>query len=356
VRKLLILTSILLLATLFLAACGGGGGNADPEDPGVAVADVSNEPADANDPVDDIEDPADGDDPIDEPADVSGESFVFGYTSMTQLNPFFVILEESIREVVEDNGHTMITMNPAMDVELQINQIEDLIAQNIDAIFLNPVDWEGITPALIMLQDAGIPIINYDAEVYEIDRVTTFVGSDNRNAGRVIGQDLVERFPEGGQIAILDSPTMNSVLDRVDGFLEAIEGEPFEIVFQQDARGDLETALDIADDLLVAHPDIIAIIGGNDPTALGALAAVTAAGRTDIAIYGVDGSPDAKVAMAAGGPFVASGAQSPISIGRMSAEVAMQILAGETVPDRIPVDTFLINQENVEEFGVDGWQ
>ena len=297
--------------------------------------------------------------PVDAPADAgngNGETFVFGYTSMTQFNPFFVILEESIREVIEAEGHTMITMNPAMDVELQINQIEDLIVQGIDAIFLNPVDWEGITPALIMLQDAGIPIINYDAEVYEIERVTTFVGSDNRNAGRVIGQDLVERFPEGGQIAILDSPTMNSVLDRVEGFLEAIEGAPFEIVFQQDARGDLETALGIAEDLLVAHPNVIAIIGGNDPSALGAMAAVMAAGRTDIAIYGVDGSPDAKAAMAAGGPFVASGAQSPISIGRMSAEAALQILRGESVPARIPVETFLINQENVHEFGVDGWQ
>ena len=294
--------------------------------------------------------------PTETPTVTEGGNFVFGYTSMTQFNPFFVVLEQSIREVIEANGDTLITMNPAMDVELQINQIEDLIVQGIDAIFLNPVDWEGITPALIMLEEAGIPIINYDAEVFEINRVTTFVGSDNRNAGFVIGEDLVARFPEGGQIAVLDSPTMNSVLDRIEGFLSAIEGHPFEIVFQQDARGDLETALGIAEDLLVAHPNIIAIIGGNDPTALGALAAVTAAGRTDIAIYGVDGSPDAKAAMAMGGPFVASGAQSPISIGRMSAQVAYQILAGETVPDRIPVETFLINQENVHEFGIDGWQ
>ena len=354
-RKLLILTSILLVATLFLAACGGGGNNAQPVDPGTTVEDVETPDVD---PVDDIDEPEDtnGDDPSDEPANVNGDSFVFGYTSMTQFNPFFVILEESIREVVEENGHEMITMNPAMDVELQINQIEDLIVQGIDAIFLNPVDWEGITPALIMLQEAGIPIINYDAEVYEIDRVTTFVGSDNRNAGRVIGEDLVARFPEGGQIAVLDSPLMNSVLDRVEGFLEAIEGAPFEIVFQQDARGDLETALGLAEDLIIAHPEVIAIIGGNDPSALGAMAAVMAAGRTDIAIYGVDGSPDAKEAMAAGGPFMASGAQSPISIGRMSAEAALEILAGGTVPDRIPVETFLINQENVEEFGVDGWQ
>lgn len=286
----------------------------------------------------------------------NGDQYVFGYTSMTQNNPFFQVLEEAIREKVEANGDKLITMNPAMDVELQINQIEDLISQGIDAIFLNPVDWEGIRPALVMLEEAEIPIINYDTEVKDFDYVTAYVGSDNKNAGRVVGEDLVKRFPDGGNIVILDSPTMNSVNDRIDGFLEAIEGHNFEIVAQQDARGDLETALTLTEDILQAHSDFIAIMGGNDPTGLGALAALTAANRDDIVVYGVDGSPDAKAAIAEGGPFVGSGAQSPISIGQQSVEVAYKILNGEDFEKRTPVETFLINQDNVDEYGVDGWQ
>jgi len=284
------------------------------------------------------------------------DQLVFGYTSMTQNNPFFIALEEAIREEVEANGDKLITMNPAMDVALQINQIEDLIAQDIDAIFLNPVDWEGIRPALEMLEKAEIPIINYDTEVKDFEYVTAYVGSDNKNAGFVAGKDLAERFPDGGKIAVLDSPTMNSVNDRIAGFMEAIEGKGFEIVAQQDAKGDLETALGITEDILQAHPDIIAIMGGNDPTALGALAAAKAANITDIAIYGVDGSPDAKAAIAEGGPFVGSGAQSPISIGKESVVVAYQILNGEDYEERTPVETFLITKDNVEEYGVDGWQ
>ncbi|MGM0902967.1 MAG: sugar ABC transporter substrate-binding protein [Bacillota bacterium] len=281
---------------------------------------------------------------------------VFGYTSMTQNNPFFIALEEAIREEVEANGDKLITMNPAMDVALQINQIEDLIAQDIDAIFLNPVDWEGIRPALEMLEKAEIPIINYDTEVKDFEYVTSYVGSDNKNAGFVAGQDLVERYPDGGKIAVLDSPTMNSINDRIAGFMEAIEGKGFEIVAQQDAKGDLETSLGITEDILQAHPDIIAIMGGNDPTALGALAAAKAANKTDIAIYGVDGSPDAKAAIAEGGPFVGTGAQSPISIGKESVVVAYQILNGEDFEERVPVETFLINKDNVDEYGLDGWQ
>jgi ribose transport system substrate-binding protein len=281
---------------------------------------------------------------------------VFGYTSMTQNNPFFIVLEKSIREEVEKNGDKLITMNPAMDVSLQINQIEDMIAQGIDAIFLNPVDWEGIRPALVMLEEAGIPIINYDTEVKDFKYVTAYVGSDNKNAGRVVGEDLVKRYPDGGKIAVLDSPTMNSINDRIAGFMEAIEGKGFEIVAQQDAKGDLETALGITEDILQAHPDIIAIMGGNDPTALGALAAVKAANRTDIAIYGVDGSPDAKAAIAEGSPLVGTGAQSPIQIGKKSVEVAYKILNGEDYEKRIPVETFLINKDNVDEYGVKDWQ
>lgn len=284
------------------------------------------------------------------------DHYVFGYTSMTQNNPFFIVLEEAIREKVEANGDELITLNPAMDVALQINQVEDMIAQGIDAIFLNPVDWEGIRPALQMLKDAGIPIINYDTEVKDFEYVTAYVGSDNKNAGRVAGLDLVERFPEGGNIVILDSPTMNSINDRVAGFMEAIEGHNFKVVAQQDAKGDLETALGITEDILQAHSDIIAIFGGNDPSALGALAAVKAANRTNIAIYGVDGSPDAKAAIAEGGAFVGSGAQSPISIGQISVDVAYKILNGEEYEKRTPVETFLINADNVEEYGIDGWQ
>ncbi|WP_208585616.1 sugar ABC transporter substrate-binding protein [Gracilibacillus suaedae] len=291
-----------------------------------------------------------------EAGEENSDRYTFGYTSMTQNNPFFQVLEEAIREKVEANGDELITTNPAMEVELQINQIEDMIAQDIDAIFLNPVDWEGIRPALAMLEEADIPIINYDTEVKDFEYVTAYVGSDNKNAGKVAGEDLVERFPDGGEIAVLDSPTMNSINDRIEGFMEAIEGHNFEVVAQQDAKGDLETALDITEDILQAHPDIIAIMGGNDPTALGALAATKSNNIQDIAIYGVDGSPDAKAAIAEGGPFVGTGAQSPISIGEMSVDVAYQILNGEDYEERTPVDTFLINEENVEEYGLDSWQ
>ena len=285
------------------------------------------------------------------------EHYTFGYTCMDGTNPFFVILEQTIRETVEANGDTLISTDPANDVSLQITQIEDMISQGIDAIFLNPAEAEGILPALDQLKEAGIPIVNFDTEVADLSYVTSYAGSDNYNAGKVCGEDLVKKVPNGGDIIVLDSPTMNSVVDRTNGFLDAIKGKGFNIVAQQDAKGNLEVSMGIAEDLLQAHGDVVAIFGGNDPTALGALAAANAAGITDCKIYGVDGSPDIKAELASGESLIeGTGAQSPIGIAKTSAEIMYKIMAGETVDDRYPVETFLITADNVADYGTDGWQ
>ena len=188
--------------------------------------------------------------------------------------------------------------------------------------------------------------------------VATYAGSDNYNAGKVCGEDLVKKIPGGGDIIVLDSPTMNSVVDRTNGFIDAIEGKGFNIVAQQDAKGNLQRSMNISEDLLQAHPDVVAIFGGNDPTALGALAAANAAGITDCLIYGVDGSPDIKSEIARGADSLieGSGAQSPINIATTSVDLMYKIMNGESVDSRYPVPTFLITIDNVDDFGTDGWQ
>ena len=183
--------------------------------------------------------------------------YKFGYTCMDGSNPFFVILEQTIREEVEANGDTLVSFDPANDVTRQISGIEDLISQGIDAMFLNPAEAEGILPALDMLKEAGIPIIGFDTEVADMSYLVSYAGSDNYNAGKVCGEDLVAKCPDGGPIIVLDSPTMNSVVDRTNGFLDAIEGKGFEIVAQQDAKGNLEEAMGIAEELPQAHGAVV---------------------------------------------------------------------------------------------------
>jgi ribose transport system substrate-binding protein len=280
----------------------------------------------------------------------------FGYTCMQLGNPFFTILEETIRGEVEKNGDRLITLDPDLDSEKQLSQIEELISQKIDAIFFNPVDWEAIRPALVSLKKANIPIINFDTEVKDMELVDAYVGSDNRNAGYVCGLDIVKRFPNGGPIAVFDSPATRSIRDRIDGFNEAIAGKGFTVVFLRDAKADFTTGLTHTEEMLKSNFEVIAIIGGNDPTALGALTACKAANRTNILIYGVDGSPRAKAEIAQGGQFVGSGAQSPITIARESVVIAYKILNKQPYEKRVPVTTFMINQENIADYDIESWQ
>ena len=277
-----------------------------------------------------------------------------GYTCMDGTNPFFVTLEASIREVVEAHGDQLISLDPQNSNEKQISQIEDLISQGIVAMFVNPVDRDGIIAGLDKLKEAGIPMFGFDTEVADMSYLVSYAGSDNYNAGFVCGEDLVAKCPEGGNIIVLDSPTMQSVVDRTDGFLAAIEGKGFTVVSQIDCMGNQEQGNLNGTDALTAHPDAVAIFGGNDPTALGAYAAAEAAGSKAL-IYGVDGSPDIK-ALIAEGKVTGTGAQSPMSIGKTIAEVYYKVEAGETVEARYPIATFMINADNVAEFGTDGWQ
>lgn len=289
----------------------------------------------------------------------SGGPYKFGYTCMDGTNPFFVTIQEKMKELVEANGDELIITDPGNDVTKQISQVEDMLSQDLDGLFMNPVDAQGIIPALDQAKAAGVPMVGFDTEVGDMSYLVSYTGSDNYNAGKVVGEDLVKKCPDGGPIIVLDSPTMQSVVDRTNGFLDAIEGHGFEIVAQQDAKGNLQEAMGIAEDLLQANPDVVAIFGGNDPTALGALAAANAAGleKGKCLIYGVDGSPDVKAELASGESLMeGTGAQSPIAIAEKAVEIMYDYLAGEQVDERYPVDTFLITADNVADYGTDGWQ
>ncbi len=287
----------------------------------------------------------------------TGKHFKFGYTCMDGTNPFFVTIQEEMKKLIEANGDELVITDPGNDVTKQISQVEDMLTQDLDGLFMNPVDAEGILPALDEAKTDGVPMVGFDTQVADMSYLASYTGSDNYNAGKVVGEDLVKKCPDGGDIIVLDSPTMQSVVDRTNGFLDAIDGHGFNIVAQQDAKGNLEVSMGIAEDLLQAHPDVVAIFGGNDPTALGALAAANAAGITDCKIYGVDGSPDIKSELASGSSLIeGTGAQSPISIADQAVAIMYAVMAGQEVKDTYPVNTFLITADNVSQYGTDGWQ
>lgn len=298
-------------------------------------------------------------DKTDDAETTSDKHYKFGVTCMDGTNPFFVTIQDKMKEMIEAKGDELIITDPGNDVTKQISQVEDMLSQNLDGLFMNPVDAQGIIPALDQAKAANVPMVGFDTEVGDMSYLVSYTGSDNYNAGKVVGEDLVKKCPNGGPIIVLDSPFMQSVVDRTNGFLDAIEGHNFEIVAQQDAKGNLQQSMGITEDLLQAHSDVVAIFGGNDPTALGALAAANAAGikKGDCLIYGIDGSPDIKAELASGTSLIeGTGAQSPVAIAEHAVQIMYDYLDGKQVDERYPVDTFLITADNVADYGTDGWQ
>lgn len=277
----------------------------------------------------------------------------FGYTYWAA-SDFFQTIGETMDSLAQENGDSVIIVDAQQDQSKQISIVEDFITQGVSAVFLNPVDREGIEPALDLLNEANIPIINVDTAVEAIDKVDAFIASDNYGAGVLCGEKLIELCPDGGEVAILDYPANSACIDRVQGFKDTIEGKGFTVVAQQDAEGKPDPGLEKMQDILQANPDVVGVFCCNDQCAQGAYAAVNEAG-SDCYVLGVDGTPEAKEYISEGGAFVATAAQSPKKIGQYSIETAYKILNGEEYEKEISVPTFLIDASNVDQYK-DGWQ
>lgn len=284
-------------------------------------------------------------------------SYKFGFSCISMENPYYETLEASIREAIEESGSTLISRDPKGDSTAQIQQIRDMIADGIQAIFLCPVDWEKIAPALTELKEADIEIINLDTQVQDREEVDAYVGSDNINAGVICGEKLIEAAPDGGQVVILECTTQNSIIDRINGFEETIAGKGFEVVERSETGGKKDEAKTQMARILKEQDHITAVMCGNDQIALGALEAIEEAGRSEMMIYSVDGSPKLKQELAKDGSLVVGiAAQSPINIGKSTVTVALQIMNGERYEKETLEEVLFIDRSNVGMYGVDGWQ
>ena len=156
---------------------------------------------------------------------------------------------------------------------------------------------------------------------------------------------------------ILECTTQNSIIDRINGFEETIAGEGFEVVSRAETYGEREEAKKQMASILQEQEHITAVMCGNDQIALGALDAIEEAGRTEMMIYSVDGSPELKQELAKDDSLVAGiAAQSPINIGKSAVTVAFQIMNGERYEEETLEEVLYIDRSNVEMYGVDGWQ
>lgn len=279
-----------------------------------------------------------------------------GAVYMTLNNPFYEVVDEEIRTAVENRGDVLITRDPALSVERQNEEIEELIEDGVKLIFINPVDWQKCVPAIEKARRAGVQVIVIDTNVEDESLVASTVVSDNYLAGQQCAQHLVGTR-QGGKVALLTHVQARSAQERIQGFLDTLAHYPaFQVVDQAECQGQLETAMPAMEKMIGRHPEIDIVMALNDPAAMGAMAALRQAGRLEgVAVYGVDGVTETRDLIAQG-HMQATAGQDPRGLGRMAVEQAYKVLGGGQPEPLVKLPTVLITRENVKASNGEGWE
>ena len=281
---------------------------------------------------------------------------VFGATYMTMNNPYFQVLDTQIRAFVELRGDILLTRDGAMDQERQNQEIQELVDAGVCAIFMTPVEWDTSKEGVQIAAAAGVPVIVVDAPIQDSQLAACSVLSDNYQAGVLCAEHLM-RVRDSAKILLLEHITARSAADRIQGFKDTIAGhEGFVILGSGESDGQIENAMPVMEQLLRQYPEADVLMALNDPSVFGGLAAIQGAGLSDrFLAYSVDGSPEGK-SMVSSGFLTATCAQFPSRIAEEAVKQAYAAINGGCERGEVIVPVELLTAENVDQYGIDGWQ
>lgn len=268
-------------------------------------------------------------------------------------NPWFVVLAETAAQRARELGYEAHIFDSQNNSAKEAEHFENIIASNYDAILLNPTDADGSVVNVEMAKKAGIPTFCMDREVNSRDAAVSQVLSDSFSGCVKLGEYFVRQLGRSGTYAeLLGLVGDNNTWNRSMGFHSVVDEFPdLKMVAQQSADFDRNTAMEVTESILQAHPNIDGIFCGNDAMAMGAYQALVAAGKADqVKVFGFDGADDVINAIDEN-KIVATGMQFPKMIASKAAEFASRYLEGDhQIPGKIPIEVELVTQQNVEQY------
>ena len=357
VLSILVCVSIL---GIIMSGCGSGGGTASTTKVEANKEEIEKtgeskaEEVKASEKVTVIEDAIDYGMPF--TATELSKGKTFGVSVQTHTNAFFLAEVEAVKETLAQGGieATVLAPDPAMDINTQVEQVTEFCTRGADVIFVDPIDCDGIKPALEEAKRAGIPVIAIDSVVTDNELVVTTIESDNTQLGRMAAEALCEAMGGKGKIGVIHWSTLQCVRERVDGLKAVVEEKypEIEIVAEQDAYGVVEDAQAIMESYMQSYPDITGVFAINSPTGQGAVAAIQAANKKgEISVITVDGSQN-DIDMIKEGQILCSPVQFPASIANKAVECAELIWAGKDaeVENHIYISGDNITIENIDDY------
>ena len=221
--------------------------------------------------------------------------------SEREANPFRIAETQSIRDEAEARGIDLIVTNAESDLNKEISDIQGMVDQGVDALIISPLNSEGLDPALDYAKENGVPIMTIDRLLTTMTACEDYIGwigSDFVEQGRRAADAMVRETGGEGRLAVLlGAAGVNVTTDRNNGFMERLEelDTNIEVVAEQAANYERAMGQTVTEQLIANDPDITAIYAHNDEMALGAVAALQAAGYSpgDVKIITIDGTQGA---------------------------------------------------------------
>jgi ribose transport system substrate-binding protein len=274
-----------------------------------------------------------------------------GLSVLTMTNPFFKEIADTMADEAAKSGFDVIVTSGENDASKQYAQVKDFISKKVAAIVLTPCDSRAVGAAVREANDAGIPVFTADiACVDEGAKVVAHVATDNYAGGREAAKAMMRGLNNKGKVAIIDHPAIESVTQRTKGFNDELAEAKsrIQVVATVPGKGLKDESFKAAQDVLTANKDLVGIFAINDPSALGAVAAIEKAGRAGrILVVGFDGQIEGKQAIKAG-KIYADPIQFPDQIGRQTVQTIVKYLEGEKPKPSVLIPTKLYFQADAE--------
>ena len=181
------------------------------------------------------------------------------------------------------------------EIDQQIGIVENLVAQKVDAIVIAPMDGRALVPPIAKALEEGIKVINIDvmfddATMKEYGVEVPFIGPDNVEAAKAVGDVLAKKLGKGGKVIIIEGvQAAVNAQQRKEGFMQSVNEYGLELLTSNTANWEIEEAFKVFSNLLTAFPDVQGVMCANDAMALGVVQAIDAAGMTGkIQVIGFD--------------------------------------------------------------------
>ncbi|MCX6872854.1 MAG: sugar ABC transporter substrate-binding protein [Verrucomicrobia bacterium] len=257
-------------------------------------------------------------------------------------NEFFLTMENGARahQKVHAAEYELLVngIKDELDVSRQIDLVEQMIAQQVNAIIIAPADSKALVPVCKKAQQAGIVVVNidnkFDDEVLAASGLKLpFVGPDNRKGARAVGELLASKLKAGDQVAIVEgAPNAFNGLQRKAGFEDAMKVAGMNIVASQSGYWETDKANPVVAAMLTEHPDLKALLCANDNMALGAVAALRAAGKQEqVLVVGYDGIGAVRQLLKEG-KVLATADQHADQLAAFGIEYALEMLKTKNAP------------------------